>query len=135
VIRIGLIGCGFIGSVHSFALHQLARVGLIDARVTATFDPDVGRAAAIAAHHGAEVSRDLPALLDAVDVAWVCTWTAAHREAVDAAVSAGRAIFCEKPLAPTLVEAEQISAALGVFPTRWVSFCGMPPSSEPSATR
>ncbi len=28
MIRIGLVGCGFIGTVHGFALHQLADAGL-----------------------------------------------------------------------------------------------------------
>ena len=29
MIRIGLVGCGHIGTVHSFALRQLAKAGLI----------------------------------------------------------------------------------------------------------
>ncbi len=32
MLRIGLIGCGHIGTVHSYALRQLADAGLIDAR-------------------------------------------------------------------------------------------------------
>ena len=46
--------------------------------------------------------RRSPSCVDAVDVVWVCTWTAAHLEAVAAAADAGRPVFCEKPLAPTL---------------------------------
>jgi predicted dehydrogenase len=116
MIRVGLVGCGFIGTVHSFALQKLARAGLVDAGVVATFDPDADRAANLAAHHGARACGDLPALLDDVDVAWVCTWTAAHREAIEAAVARCRAVFCEKPLAPSLVEAEQIASALQRVP-------------------
>ena len=44
----------------------------------------------------------MDALLDSVDVVWVCTWTAAHLEAVEAAVARGLPVFCEKPLAPNL---------------------------------
>ncbi len=116
MIRVGIVGCGFIGTVHSYALRKLAAAGLIDAGVVATFDPDAERAAGIAAHHRAEVCRDLDALLDAVDVAWVCTWTAAHHEAIEAAAARGRAVFCEKPLAPTLAECEQIAARLAGIP-------------------
>jgi predicted dehydrogenase len=116
VIRVGLVGCGFIGAVHSFALRQLSDAGLVDATVTATFDPDHDRAAAMAAHHDARAYPDLGSLLAAVDVAWICTWTAAHREAVEAAVDRSLPVFCEKPLAPTLAECETIAAALGRVP-------------------
>ena len=102
MLRIGLIGCGHIGTVHSYALAQLTRAGLVDARVTSTFDPDGARAASTAAHHDATAHDSLEAALDDVDVAWICTWTAGHSGAVDAAIARDLAIFCEKPLAPTI---------------------------------
>ena len=48
-------------------------------------------------------------LVAAVDVVWVCTWTAAHLEAVEAAADAGRPVFCEKPLGPDLATSEQVA--------------------------
>ena len=116
MMRIGLVGCGFIGTVHSFVLRQLSDAELVDAHVTGTFDPEPDRAAALARHHDACVYADLDSLLDDVDVAWVCTWTAAHHEVVEAAASRGLAIFCEKPLAPTLPECEAIAAILDRVP-------------------
>jgi predicted dehydrogenase len=116
VIRIGIVGCGHIGTVHSFALRQLADAGLIDARVVATFDADPDRAATIAAHHDARACLALDELVAGVDVVWVCTWTAAHLEAVCAACGRSRAVFCEKPLAPTLAEAEQLAGVLARVP-------------------
>ena len=116
MIRVGIVGCGHIGTVHSFALRQLADAGLIDARVVATFDADPERAATIAAHHEARPCVALDDLVAEVDVAWVCTWTAAHLDAVCAASQASRAVFCEKPLAPTLAEAEQLGGALARVP-------------------
>src|SRR4029079_15419494 len=100
MIRIGLVGCGHIGTVRAVALQQLADAGLIDGRLTATFDDDPARAAKVARHHGGEPHATLESLLDAVDVFWVCTWTAAHLAAVVAASDRGLPIFCEKPLAP-----------------------------------
>ncbi len=117
-MRIGLVGCGFIGTVHSFVLRQLSGAGLVDARVVGTFDPEPDRAAALARHHGACAYPDLEALLDAVDVAWVCAWTAAHGDVVEAAAARGLAVFCEKPLAPTLPECETVAAALERVPHR-----------------
>ncbi len=116
-MRVGLVGCGFIGTVHSFALRQLSRAGLIDAAVTATYDVDRARAEAAAAAHDAAVAMPtVDALAAAVDVVWVCTWTAAHGAAVHSAVAAGRPVFCEKPLAPSLAECEAVAADLRRVP-------------------
>ena len=114
--RIGLIGCGHIGTVHSLALGQLTKAGLIDAAITATHDPDRARAEEQARHHGATVHDSIDALADECDVLWVCTWTAAHREGVRAAVDRGLPVFCEKPLAPTLAECEDLAADLRRVP-------------------
>ena len=116
MIRIGLVGCGHIGTVHSYAIKQLVDAGLVDAALTATYDTDPGRAARVAAHHDARPAASLAELVDAVDAVWVCTWTAAHLEAVSAAADAGRAVFCEKPLAPTLEACERVAAALERVP-------------------
>jgi predicted dehydrogenase len=116
MIRIGLVGSGHIGTVHAVALQQLADAGLVDARLTATFDDDPKRAAKVARHHGGEPHATLDGLLDSVDVVWICTWTAAHLAAVEAAADRGLAIFCEKPLAPDLATATRVAAALERVP-------------------
>lgn len=116
MIRIGIVGCGHIGTVHSFALRQLGDAGLIDARVVATYDTDHDRARELARHHGACARPRLEDLVADVDVVWVCTWTAAHLEAVEAATGRSVAVFCEKPLAPTLAEAERVGRALARVP-------------------
>lgn len=115
-MRVGIVGCGHIGTVHSFALGALVKAGLVDAAVTATHDVDPERAERAAAHHGATAHRDLDALLDTVDVVWVCTWTSAHLAAVSAAADRGLAVFCEKPLAPSLAECEAVAAQLERVP-------------------
>jgi myo-inositol 2-dehydrogenase/D-chiro-inositol 1-dehydrogenase len=116
VIRIGLVGCGHIGTVHAYAIQQLADAGLVDAALTSTYDDDAARAAKVAKHHGGSPAATLDDLLDDVDAVWVCTWTAAHLAAVEAAAARGRAIFCEKPLAPDLATAERVAAALESVP-------------------
>jgi predicted dehydrogenase len=116
MIRIGLVGCGHIGTVHAVALQQLTDADLIAARLSATFDDDPKRAAKVARHQGGEPHDTLESLLDAVDVVWVCTWTAAHLAAVEAAADRGLPIFCEKPLAPDLAAATRVAAALERVP-------------------
>lgn len=118
MLRVGLAGCGFIGTVHSFALQGLIDAELVDAKVTAIFDRDPGRASGAAGMHGADIASDLRALVESVDVVWTCVPTAAHLEVVGAAADAGRAVFCEKPLGRNLAEAEAVAAQLARIPHR-----------------
>lgn len=111
--RVGIIGCGWIGSVHSRSLRALIRGGVVDADVVATGDADVDRAEAFARAHGADMATSDPgAVIEASDVVWICTPTATHRPLVEAAAAGGRAIYCEKPLAATLEDVVAMAAAV-----------------------
>jgi predicted dehydrogenase len=114
--RIGFIGCGHIATVHSYAIAQLAKAGLLDAAITASYDTDRERAAKLADHNHATVFDSLDALVDEVDVVWICTWTARHLEAVEAAVDRNLAVFCEKPLAPTFTDCVRVAGLLERVP-------------------
>jgi predicted dehydrogenase len=114
-IRVGLIGCGFIGNVHSWALWALRKAKLFDVRVTAVCDADPARGAKLAEPNKAKVT-DLETLLDNVDVVYVCTPTAEHLALVKAAAERKLPIFCEKPLAPDLRTANRVGAWLDRVP-------------------
>jgi predicted dehydrogenase len=116
MIRIGLVGCGHIGTVHAYALQQLREAELVDAALVATYDEDEQRSDRVARHHGGDARKTIDELLDNVDVVWICTWTAGHRAAVEAAAARGLPIFCEKPLAPTYAECEAVAQALATVP-------------------
>src|SRR4051794_8228362 len=118
-MRIGLVGCGFIAQLHSRALGGIIKAGLADARIAATCDVDRSRADAFATAHDADLATTDPAeLLDAVDVVWIGTPTSSHRALVEQAAAAGVAIFCEKPLATTLADAEAMAAAASTVPSQ-----------------
>src|SRR5688572_24707012 len=111
MIRIGLVGCGFIAHLHSRALKGIIDAGMVDARVVATCDVDRGRAEAFARPHGAAlVTTDPAEVFGAVDTVWICTPTSSHRPLLELAAAAGLAIFCEKPLATNLADAEAMAA-------------------------
>jgi predicted dehydrogenase len=114
--RIGFAGCGFIAQIHAFAVGELVKTGVVDADLAVVFDPDEDKAKRLAASYGARVASDLDDLLDDVDTVWVCTWTASHLEVVRAAVGRRLAVYCEKPLAPTIEECEEIAALLAGVP-------------------
>ena len=117
--RIGLIGCGFITQLHSRALRGLIKGEVVDAAIVATCDLDRSRAESFARAHGADIVTTDPAeLLAAVDAVWICTPTSSHRALLEQAADAGVAIFCEKPLATTLADAEAMASAASKVPSQ-----------------
>jgi predicted dehydrogenase len=109
--RIAIVGCGFIGRIHSTVLLGLRRAGFTDDAVVACCDSDVERARKFARFQGASVATSDPAeAMGAADVAWICTPTSSHLGLVNLAGSLGLPVYCEKPLAPTLPEAEELAA-------------------------
>jgi predicted dehydrogenase len=106
-VRVGIVGCGLIARIHRELLRSVP-----EARIVAVHDLDPARAEVFAADCGAIRAGSLDEVVERCDAVYVCTWTSAHAEAVMAAAGAGRAVFCEKPLAPDLGEAEAMVAAV-----------------------
>jgi predicted dehydrogenase len=108
-LKISIIGCGFIGTIHSFALGALIRSGLVDASVVSACDHDADKAVRVMQAHGQGVATaDIDEALDGSDAAWICTPTASHKVVVEHCLDHGVAIYCEKPLATDLKGAEEI---------------------------
>lgn len=113
--RVGIIGCGFIANVHSWALWALRKAKQFDVRITAVCDADHDRARALAAPNKAEVLHP-DEVFRSVDAVYVCTPTAEHLSVVKAAAEHKLPIFCEKPLAPDLRTANRVGAWLDRVP-------------------
>jgi predicted dehydrogenase len=107
-VRIGFFGAGLIATYHSKSL----RASGAEVTWSAVYDPAVERAEAFAAATGAAVARSEDEVLDGSDAVYVCTWTSEHRRLVEAAAAAGKAVFCEKPLATDLAGARAMAAAV-----------------------
>lgn len=108
MVRIGIIGCGFMGTLHGRTLASLE-----GARVTAVADPDVGRAQRLAQELGAKVYASAEALLEeeSLDGVVVATPDGAHREPVELAAQRGVGVLVEKPLATNLEDADAMIRA------------------------
>ncbi|OCP19748.1 MULTISPECIES: Gfo/Idh/MocA family oxidoreductase [unclassified Ensifer] len=109
-VNVGLIGAGRIGSFHG---ETVAR-RLVDAELVAIADPAPGAAAALAGKLDVESSyTDVTDLLARPDLDAVIIATPArfHTNVLVHAAEAGKAIFCEKPMALTLEEADRAIAA------------------------
>jgi myo-inositol 2-dehydrogenase/D-chiro-inositol 1-dehydrogenase len=93
-IEVALIGAGRMGQVHGG--HAAAHPGL---RLKYVVDPRPDAAAAMSARHGAQAATLQQALDDpAVAGVLVCSSTDQHLGHALAAVRAGKAVFCEKPI-------------------------------------
>jgi predicted dehydrogenase len=101
---IALIGAGLMGRIH---LDAWVRTG---ARVR-VFAEDDDRVPALAEEFGVHAAGSLAEALDGVDAVDVCTPTDTHRDIALAGIAAGAAVVCEKPVAATAAEVEEILAA------------------------
>ena len=108
-VGVGLVGCGFIGQIHAEAF---SLSGVASVRAVASRSPD--RAAGFAARWGIPAwHTDYRELAERADVDLVCVAApnSLHRDIVVAAAEAGKHVVCEKPLARTLREADEMIAA------------------------
>ena len=107
---IGFIGSGGIASLHAGRLQKVRGAGFI-----ANADINAEAAVAFQSRFGTKrYSTDYNDLLrdPKVEGVMVCLPTHLHADAVVAAARAGKAIFCEKPLASSLKDADRMLAAV-----------------------
>ena len=115
-LRIAMIGHGFMGAAHSQGWRVAPR--FFDLPVEPEMTVVVGRneatLAASARKWGwAETATDWREVIarDDIDVVDIVTPGDTHAEIAIAALEAGKHVLCEKPLANTVAEAEQMAAA------------------------
>jgi myo-inositol 2-dehydrogenase/D-chiro-inositol 1-dehydrogenase len=116
MLRVGFVGSGLIAWAHGLSLKALIDGGVVDAAIVAVYDERERRARGFAetlGGQGVEVVADAAEVARRCDAVWVCTPTSAHRVAVDEALAAGRAVFCEKPLDVDLARATELVDAVG----------------------
>jgi predicted dehydrogenase len=115
-IGIGLIGSGFIGKVHALAYRAAPAVFDLPRapRLELLADVDDATAARAASSLGfARSTGDWRKLVTdpSVDVVDITTPNHLHEEMAIAALDAGKAVYCEKPLAPASGGAARMVAA------------------------
>jgi myo-inositol 2-dehydrogenase/D-chiro-inositol 1-dehydrogenase len=110
MIRVGLIGCGRIGRVHADSVTVHPRAEL--ARVV---DPVEAAAREVGERFGAPSGTDVDAVLGdpAIDAVVVASPTPTHVDLLTAAVRAGKAVLCEKPIDLDIARVDACRAAIG----------------------
>lgn len=109
-LNMALIGAGRIGSFHAESI--VRRVP--NAQLVAVADPAPGAAQRLADALDCERAHTDPAALwsdPGVDAVLIATPARFHTPLAEAAANAGKHVFCEKPMALTIQEADRVIAA------------------------
>src|SRR5437868_5701151 len=115
-IGVGLIGTGFMGKCHALAWNAVAPVfGDVERpRLAILAEAGEDLAQRKAAEFGfARATSDWRSLVTdpAVDVVSITTPNQFHAEMAIAALEAGKHVWCEKPMATSLADAQAMQAA------------------------
>ena len=109
MLKVAVIGTGFIGSVHAKNIARHPGMELV-----AVSDANVEFAKKIAAVTGAEAVADIEEIFNKKDIqaVLIATPTNTHVDYLKRAANAGKAIYCEKPIGLDYEEAEQAVRAI-----------------------
>src|SRR5688572_30970756 len=106
-LRVALLGAGRLGAAHARTL-----AGLTEVRLVSVADPRPEGRHLADSLDARPVADPLEAIEDpGVDAVVIVTPTATHAGLIEAAAQAGKAIFCEKPIA---LDVETTERALAV---------------------
>ena len=133
-LRVGMIGYGFMGRAHSNAYKRLNDFFPVEHRpvLKAVCARNREKAQAFADNWGYErVETDWRRLIEAddIDLIDIGAPNHVHKEIALAAAAAGKMILCEKPLAMTVAEAEEMVEAIekaGVPNMVWFNYRRVP---------
>jgi dTDP-4-amino-4,6-dideoxygalactose transaminase/predicted dehydrogenase len=105
-VRVGIVGCGQMGRWHLDGYKSDPRVELVG-----FVDTSVDRAEQFAREVGGRAYRSHTEMLanESVDAVSLCTVPSTHRDISIDLLNAGAHVLCEKPLAISVAEAEEMS--------------------------
>ncbi|HEX7149344.1 MAG TPA: Gfo/Idh/MocA family oxidoreductase [Actinomycetota bacterium] len=118
-VGVAVIGAGMAGRAHAAGYRSASTLygeGLPEIRLAAIADVNPAFAADTARRFGferAEGGWEAVAAADDVDVVSVVVANPLHRQIVEGLLDAGKHVLCEKPMAPTVEDAEAMVAAAG----------------------
>ncbi len=121
VYRVGILGFGFIGKVHTYGYLNLPLFYdplPLQARITHVVTSRRETALKACQTIGAETAEtDYRVVTENphIDIVHVCTPNHLHLEALLSAMRHQKHIYCDKPLVATMQEAEQVRAALADY--------------------
>src|SRR6266550_1635406 len=105
-IKIGFLGAGYIAGVHAAILARDERV-----EIAAVHDVVKQRSQQLARSTGATLAHSSSEVLATCDAIYITTPNTKHTELAIIAAEEGKHVFCEKPMATNLADAERVLKA------------------------
>lgn len=109
-LRIAAIGLGRLGIVHAFNLAR--RVPGVELELVVDVDEEVARAGGTLCDTPYATDPRAALAEPGIEAVEICTASDTHADLIVAAAQAGKAIFCEKPIALSLADADRALAAV-----------------------
>lgn len=106
MLKVGVVGCGFMGKMHSSVYAMLP-----NAEFVGVYDVSEERGKPVAEKHGVAFFSDFEAFAASVDAIDICLPTYLHAEYTVKAAELKKHVLCEKPMALTTADAEKMVAA------------------------
>jgi predicted dehydrogenase len=108
--KVAIAGAGYIGNLHA----KILREEFKNVNITAVADSVKRKGEALASEVGAKFYPDFDEMLDKseTDIVAICTPTHLHAQMVRKTAERKKHVFCEKPLAMTVKEAESMIGAV-----------------------
>lgn len=109
MVKVAIVGAGFMGGMHAEVYRNLDK-----ARLTAIVDIDLEKARLLADKYRVTAYSSLEEVLNQgdIDAIDICLPTFLHKEYVIKAARLGKDILCEKPMALTVKDAEEMIQAV-----------------------
>ncbi len=104
-VRAAVVGVGHMGRHHARLYSEISQ-----SRLVAVVDADLGRASKYAKEYGAQAFASIDELPDNVQAVSVAVPTIHHRAISETLLKRGMAVLVEKPLAPTVEDADALLA-------------------------
>ncbi|MCH7904343.1 MAG: Gfo/Idh/MocA family oxidoreductase [Armatimonadetes bacterium] len=106
MVKVGLVGCGFMGTMHANVYSVLDGADLVG-----VFDKSPDRASEFAAKWGGRVYGSYDEMIVEVDMVDICLPTYLHADFTVKACEAGKHVMCEKPMALSVSDADRMVEA------------------------
>ncbi len=102
-LRLGVVGVGYLGSIHAKIYADMD-----DVHLAGVVDINTDTAAGVAQNTGCVAFSDNNELLDKVDAVSIAVPTSIHRRVAEPFLKRGIHVLLEKPIAPDVAQAEAI---------------------------
>ena len=103
MLKVGVVGVGVMGSIHSRIYYEIPGVKLVG-----VVDKDLERAKKVGKKYGAKAFEKIEDLIGKVDAVTVAVPTSRHAEVAKFLLKNGIDVLVEKPIALNLEEAEEM---------------------------